>query len=128
MDVAFQVLMPGFDYDLGRPGKGPSHGWAFFTSYNTEQAYTKLEVNASKNDKDYIAAVNWKAFEQCVSQGKAKQWPVNYVHNYYDEATHSATSERKTTVKVIDPKDCAGAVYFLPTPQSPARRRHRPDR
>ena len=119
MDVAFQVLMPGFDYDLGRPGKGPSHGWAFFTSYNTEQAYTKLEVNASKNDKDYIAAVNWKAFEQCVSQGKSKQWPVNYVHNYYDEATHSATSERKTTVKVIDPKDCAGAVYFLPTPKSP---------
>ena len=119
MDVAFQVLMPGFDYDLGRPGKGPSHGWAFFTSYNTEQAYTKLEVNASKNDKDYIAAVNWKAFEQCVSQGKAKKSPVNYGHNYYDEATQSTTSERKTTVKVIDPKDCAGAVYFLPTPKSP---------
>ena len=54
-----------------------------------------------------------------MSQGKSKQWPVNYVHNYYDEATHSATSERKTTVKVIDPKDCAGAVYFLPTPKSP---------
>src|SRR5687768_8525795 len=119
MDVAFQMLVPGFDWDLGRPGKGPSHGWAFFTSYNTEQAYTKLEVNASKNDKDYIAAVNWKALEQCVAQGKAKQWPANYLHNYYDEATHSATSERKTTVKVVDPKDCGGAIYFLPTPKSP---------
>jgi nitrous-oxide reductase len=55
MDIAFQLLVPGFNYDLGRPGKGPSHGWAFFTSYNTEQAYTRLEVNASKNDYDYIA-------------------------------------------------------------------------
>ena len=119
MDIAFQMLVPGFDWDLGRPGKGPSHGWAFFTSYNTEQAHTKLEVNASKNDKDYIAAVNWKQLEQCAAQGKAKQWPVNYMHNYYDEATHSATSERKTTVKVIDPKDCSGAIYFLPTPKSP---------
>jgi nitrous-oxide reductase len=119
MDVAFQMLVPGFDWDLGRPGKGPSHGWAFFTSYNTEQAHTKLEVNASKNDKDYIAAVNWKALEQCVAQGKAKSWPVQYYHNYYDEGTHSATSERKTSVNVVDPKDCAGAVYFLPTPKSP---------
>ena len=33
-------------------------GWFFFTCYNTEQANTKLEVNASQNDKDYIAAVN----------------------------------------------------------------------
>ncbi len=119
MDVAFQILMPGFDYDLGRPGKGPSHGWVFFTSYNTEQASTKLEVNASKNDKDYIAAVNWKAAEQCVAQGKAKEWSTKYYHNTMDEATHTAKSEVKTTVKVLDPKDCAGVVYFLPTPKSP---------
>lgn len=119
MDVAFQILMPGFDYDLGRPGKGPSHGWVFFTSYNTEQANTKLEVNASKNDKDYIAAVNWKAAEQCVAAGKAKTWPTKYAHNVYSHETHAATTEMKTTVKVLDPKDCAGAVYFLPTPKSP---------
>ena len=37
-------------------GKGPSKDWVFFTSYNTEQAYEKLEINASKADKDFIAA------------------------------------------------------------------------
>ena len=73
MTIAFQILMPGFNYDLSHSGKGPSHGWSFFTSYNTEQANTLLEVNASQKDKDYIAAVNWTAAEQCVADGKAKQ-------------------------------------------------------
>jgi nitrous-oxide reductase len=72
MDVAFQILVPGFNYDLAHGGKGPSHGWAFFTSYNTEQANTLLEVNASQNDKDFIAAVNWKKAEEYVAQGKLK--------------------------------------------------------
>jgi nitrous-oxide reductase len=119
MDVAFQLLVPGFNYDLGRPGKGPSHGWAFFTSYNTEQAYTKLEVNASKNDYDVIAAVNWKRLEQCVAAGEAESWPANYAHNVYSHATHSATSEMKKTVKVIKPDECEGSIYYLPTPKSP---------
>ena len=57
MSVAFQILMPGYDYDLSHAGKGPSHGWSFFTSYNTEQANTLLERNASQNDKDFVAAV-----------------------------------------------------------------------
>ncbi len=119
MDIAFQLLMPGFDYDLGRPGKGPSHGWAFFTSYNTEQAYTKLEVNASKNDYDFIAAVNWKALEACKAGGKSKTWPANYAHNVYDDNKHLATTEMKKSVAVILPTDCPGSVYFLPTPKSP---------
>ncbi|MEP7346694.1 MAG: Sec-dependent nitrous-oxide reductase [Gemmatimonadaceae bacterium] len=119
MDVSFQVLVPAFDYDLGRPGKGPSHGWVFFTSYNTEQAYTKLEVNASKNDKDYIIALNWKELEKCVAAGKAQVMPADYYHNFYNESTHSATSERKTSVRVITPNACPGNVYYLPTPKSP---------
>ena len=119
MEVAFQLLVPGFDYDLGRPGKGPSHGWAFFTSYNTEQAYTKLEVNASKNDYDFIAAVNWKALEACQAQGKAKAWTTNYAHNVYDDATHTASTEFKKSVNVITPTDCPGSIYYLPTPKSP---------
>ena len=73
MDIAFQIIVPGFNYDLAHAGKGPSHGWAFFTSYNTEQANTLLEVNASQNDKDFIAAVNWKIAEQYLAQGKAKE-------------------------------------------------------
>ena len=38
MAIAFQMVLPGFDYDLARAGKGPSHGWMFLSTYNTEQA------------------------------------------------------------------------------------------
>ena len=71
MKIAFQILVPGINYDLSRSGKGPSHGWSFFSSYNSEQANTQLEVNASKNDKDFIAAINWKLAEELIAQGKA---------------------------------------------------------
>ncbi len=118
MTLAFQIHMPGFDYDLARPGKGPSHGWAFFTSYNSEQANTLKERNASQNDKDFIAAVNWKVAEQCVAQGKAKSWPTRYAHNWVD-AADVAHSEMLTGSKVLEPSDCPGMVYYLPTPKSP---------
>jgi nitrous-oxide reductase len=119
MNIAFQILVPGYNYDLAHSGKGPSHGWAFFTTYNSEQANTLLEVNASKNDKDFIAAVNWKKAEEYVAQGKAKDWPTKYYHNYMDHATQSARSEVISTVKVLDPADCPGMIYYIPTPKSP---------
>ena len=119
MDIAFQILMPGFNYDLGHSGKGPSDGWFFFTSYNSEQANTKLETNASQNDKDYIAAVNYAKAESCVAEGKARTQAADYMHNYMDEGTRSARSERKTSVKMLNPSDCPGVVYYLPTPKSP---------
>jgi nitrous-oxide reductase len=119
MDIAFQILMPGFNYDLGHAGKGPSDGWFFFTSYNSEQAYTKLEANASKNDKDFIAAVNYRLAEQCVAQGKAKEFPSKYMHNMIEEKSRIAKSDVKTSVKMLDPRDCPGIVFYLPTPKSP---------
>ena len=118
MAIAFQIRMPGFDYDLAHAGKGPSHGWAFFTSYNSEQAHTLLEVNASQNDKDYVAAVNWKRAEECVAQGLARTESVRYAHNVMGE-NRSATSEMLTSVKVITPAECTNMVYYLPTPKSP---------
>jgi len=119
MDIKFQLLMPGFDYDLSHPGRGASHGWFFFTTYNTEEASTLLEVNASQNDKDFIAAVNWKKIEEYVNNGGGTKMPSNYAHNVYDEHTHTATSTMKKEVLVVDPLDVPGAVYFLPTPKSP---------
>jgi nitrous-oxide reductase len=118
LSLAFQIHMPGFDYDLARPGKGPSHGWAFFTSYNTEQANTLKERNASQNDKDFVAAVNWKLAEQCVAQGKAKPWPARYVRAWRAEDGR-AQSETLSGAKVLEPADCPGLVYYLPTPKSP---------
>ncbi|ELR70764.1 Nitrous-oxide reductase [Fulvivirga imtechensis AK7] len=119
MDVAFQILVPGFDYDLAHSGKGKSHGWTFFTTYNSEESYTLKEVNASQNDKDFIAAVNWKKAEEYLAQGKAKEMPADYMHNYYDEETHMATSTKKKSVKVLIPSECPGMIYYLPTPKSP---------
>lgn len=119
MDLAFQIVVPGFNYDLAHAGKGPSHGWAFFTSYNSEQAHTLLEINASKNDKDFIAAVNWKKAEQYLKEGKAKKVSTEYFRNRYNEDEHTGYSEKITTVNVLDPADCPGMIYYLPTPKSP---------
>ncbi|MCO6476256.1 MAG: Sec-dependent nitrous-oxide reductase [Phaeodactylibacter sp.] len=119
MEVTFQLLMPGYNYDIAHSGKGPSEGWMFFTSYNTEQAHTHLELNASKNDKDFIAAVNWKRAEECVAEGEGRQMAADYRHNIMDHATRTARSERRTSVTVLDPEACEGVVFFLPTPKSP---------
>ena len=119
MDVSFQLLVPGFNYDLARAGKGPSKDWVFLTSYNTEQAYEKLEINASKADKDFIAAINWKSLESCKKAGKGEQWPSEYSHNVMDEFTRTAHSEVKKGVTVLTPQSCPNSIYFLPTPKSP---------
>ncbi len=119
MNLDFQILMPGFDYDKAHPGRGDSHGWFFYTTYNTEESSTLLEVNASQNDKDFIAAVNWKKAEEYIKEGKYKTMPVNYAHNVYDEETQMATTTWGKEVKVLDPAECPGLVYFLPTPKSP---------
>ena len=119
MAIAFQMIVPGFNYDLARAGKGPSHGWMFLSTYNTEQANSLLEVNASQNDKDFIAAVNWKAAEACVKAGKGKEAPTDYLHNVVDVNSGIAKSEHVKSVLQLLPADCPGTVYFLPTPKSP---------
>lgn len=98
MSVGWQILMPPFDYDLGDAGKGPSEGWAFWTSYNTEKAIGKLEVTATQKERDYIVAVNWKEAEKAVQGGKFKTIDG---------------------VKVIDPKETPGFVYLIPCSKSP---------
>lgn len=119
MNIDFQILVPGFDYDLAHSGKGPSHGWTFFTTYNTEKANTMKEINASQNDKDYMAAVNWKKAQEYVKAGKFHVIPANYINNEYSEKTHSAISKKNTSVKVLIPSECPGIIYYLPTPKSP---------
>lgn len=119
MAIKFQLMMPGFNYDLSHPGRGKSHGWFFFTTYNTEEAHTLLEVNASQNDKDFIAAVNWKKIEEYVNNGGGTMMPTEYAHNLYDEDSHTATSTMMKEVLTVDPTKIPGAVYFLPTPKSP---------
>ena len=119
MNLNFQLLVPGVDYDLARAGKGVSDGWAFFTCYNTEKAHTLLEVNASQRDKDFVMAVNWKKAEEYLKDGKGKKWPAKYAHNVYNENTHTATTEMVNEVTVLDVKDLPGICYYIPCPKSP---------
>jgi len=98
MSLAWQVLMPPFNFDLGDAGKGPSAEWAFWTCYNSERATGKLEVTSTQKDRDYIAAVNWKVAEKAVNSGKAKM---------------------VGGTKVLDPKDVEGLVFLLPVAKSP---------
>ncbi|MBK8874788.1 MAG: Sec-dependent nitrous-oxide reductase [Bacteroidetes bacterium] len=119
MDIAFQIECPGVNFDLSHAGKGKSHGWFFFSCYNTEQASTLLEVNASQKDKDFIMAVNWKKAEEYIKAGKGKKVAVKYAHNSYSDETHSATSTIRTEVLVLDSKELTDICYMIPCPKSP---------
>jgi nitrous-oxide reductase len=119
LKLAFQLLLPGIDFDLSHAGKGPSHDWFFFSCYNTELAHTLLEVNASQRDKDFIMAVNWKKAEEYIKAGKGVKKQVSYAHNLYDEKTHTASSAIETEVLELDPKVLKDITYFIPCPKSP---------
>ncbi len=98
MSLGWQILMPPFDYDLGDAGKKVSDGWMFWTSYNTERASGKLEVTSTQKDRDYIAAIDWRAAEKAAAEGKG---------------------DMIGGVKVLDPKKVPGIVYFMPCGKSP---------
>ncbi len=119
MKIAFQLLLPGVNFDLSHAGKGPSHGWFFFSCYNSEQANTLLEVNASQRDKDFILAVNWKKAEEYLKAGKGTKQQVKYAHNTYDEKKHLSVSEILNEVTVLDPSILKEICYFIPCPKSP---------
>ena len=98
MSLGFEILMPPFDWDLADAGKGPSHGWEFFTCYNSEMAYDSLEIKASQNEMDYLAAVNWREAQKAADAGHGRLIGG---------------------VKVLDPKEEKGIVYLIPVPKSP---------
>ncbi|MDR3273008.1 MAG: Sec-dependent nitrous-oxide reductase [Flavobacteriaceae bacterium] len=119
MDIAFQLRLPPIDFDLASAGKGPSEGWFFFSCYNSEEANTLLEVNASQKDKDFILAVNWKKAEEYIKAGKGVMEKGKYAHNVYNENTHTATSEIKDGVLVLDVAALKDICYLIPCPKSP---------
>jgi nitrous-oxide reductase len=98
MSMGFEILMPPFHWDLADAGKGPSHGWEFFTCYNSEMGFDSLEVKASQAEMDFVAAVDWRAAQKAVDEGKAKM---------------------VGGAPVLDPKDVKGIVYLIPVPKSP---------
>jgi nitrous-oxide reductase len=98
MSLGFEILMPPYDWDLADAGKGPSHGWEFFTCYNSESGYDSLEVKASQNEMDFIAAVDWRAAQKAVDEGLA---------------------QTIGGAPVLDPAKVKDLVYLIPVPKSP---------
>jgi nitrous-oxide reductase len=98
LSLGWQIVLPPFDYDLGDAGKKLSDGWVFFTAYNAERATGKLEVTSAQKDRDYIAAIDWRAAEKAAAEGKG-----NMIGG----------------IKVLDPKQLPGLVYFMPCGKSP---------
>lgn len=119
MKIAFQIKTPGVNFDLARCGRAKSHGWFFFSCYNSEQANTLLEVNASQKDKDFIMAVNWKKAEEYLKAGKGVKQNVKYAHNVWNEKTHSAASTIMNEVTVLDASVLKDICYMIPCPKSP---------
>src|SRR5690606_24198412 len=119
MDIAFQLVTPGVNFDLSHAGKGPSEGWFFFSCYNTEQAYSLLEVNASQRDKDFVMAVNWKMAEQLVKEGHGERVPGKHHSNWWNHHTHMTETTVYEDVLQLDPADHPGLLYFMPCPKSP---------
>lgn len=98
MSYGWQILMPPFDYDLGDAGKLVSDGWMFWSSYNAERATGKLEVTSAQRDRDYIAAIDWRAAEKAAASGQG---------------------DMIGGVRVLDPKKVPGLVWLMPCGKSP---------
>jgi nitrous-oxide reductase len=98
MALAFQITVPPIDFDLASTGKGPSSGWLFFTSYNTEMGHDLFEVNSSQKDRDLCPIVNWKAAVQAVAEGKATLLDG---------------------VPMLDPTKVPGILYYVAIGKSP---------
>jgi nitrous-oxide reductase len=66
-EKSFQMELPPYWQDLCDAGKGPSDGWFFCNSFNTELATGGVELGnppfeagTTKNDTDYLHIINWR--------------------------------------------------------------------
>lgn len=98
MALAWQLLLPPWQFEMSDAGKLTSDGWAFLTAMNSEEATRHLEIEISQKHQDYLLAINWRAAEEAVAEGK---------YRLVDG------------VKMLDPGEVKGIVYLLPAPKSP---------
>ncbi len=107
-DQSFSVELPPYWHDLSDAGKGPSAGWAFLNSFNTEMATGGIEegkppfeAGASQNDMDYLHIINWQKAAQVAAQpGKTR-------------------TLRGMKVIPLQTAIDEGLVYLVPEPKSP---------
>jgi nitrous-oxide reductase len=79
-EQSFQMELPPYFQDMSIAGRGPSKGWLFINSMNTEMATggtlekkPPLEVGASAREMDYLHVLDWtKAIEVARDPAKVK--------------------------------------------------------
>src|SRR5690606_22660312 len=77
VDNSFALELPPYWQDLAQVGWGPSDGWMFLNSINTELATGGIEVGnppfesgVSQNDTDYLHIIPWKKAVEVFKAGK----------------------------------------------------------
>ena len=107
VENSFAIELPPYWQDLADAGKGPSDGWAFMNSFNTEMATGGIEkgnppfeAGTTQRDMDYMHVFNWKKAEELIKAGKF---------------------EVKNGFKLISLKTAVeeGVLFFIPEPKSP---------
>ncbi len=105
---SFTIELPPYWQDLSDAGKGPSHGWAFINTFNTEMATggvmkgnPPFEAGASANDMDYLTLINWEAAARVA-----------------DEAGKTVQIQGRRVIPLQTAID-EGLIYFTPEPKSP---------
>ncbi len=104
---SFALELPPYWQDLADAGKGPSEGWVFINSFNTEmatggieQGNPPFEAGTSQRDMDYLHVINLKNAEKAVKAGKFK------TVNGFKLITIATQIEE-------------GILYLVPEPKSP---------
>ncbi|MBW2426947.1 MAG: Sec-dependent nitrous-oxide reductase [Deltaproteobacteria bacterium] len=106
-DESWAIELPPYMQDLTDAGKGPSDGFVFLNSFNTERAWggtlegnPPMESGASQNDMDYLHVIDWRKAEQVVTAGKTE------------------TIAGMRTIR-LDTANEEGLLHFVPEPKSP---------
>jgi len=105
---SFSMELPPYWQDLSDAGKGPSDGWAFINTFNTEMATggdlegnPPFEAGASANDMDLMNVIDWRKAAQVAAQpGK------------------TVTIQGRRVIP-LETAVAEGILYFIPEPKSP---------
>jgi len=104
---SFAMELPPYWEDLADAGKGPSDGWVFLNSFNTEMATggveegkPTVEAGASEHDMDYLHVINLKKAAEVAAAGE-----TSLVNGFRVIPLATSIAE--------------GLLYFIPEPKSP---------
>jgi nitrous-oxide reductase len=107
-DRSFTMELPPHWQDLSDAGKGPSHGWVFLNTFNTEMATGGIEkgnppfeAGASANDMDYLNVIDWERAAEVAARGDA-----------------TIQVQGRTVIPLQTAID-EGLLFFIPEPKSP---------